>query len=87
MRLIDALAVLLTCTAAAALGWATASVVRILGRHRPALVQAATRCRPPWMAVLVFTAALSATPATRVHGDVESALRHGLILAVIASTT
>jgi len=75
------------CAAAALVGWLTGFVVRLFARRRPFLATADARCRLPWIATLVSSAALSATPAVGVHGDADDALRHGLLLAVIGSVT
>lgn len=75
------------CVLAALIGWLTGVTVRLLARRRPFLRTADARCRWPWIATLVGSAALSATPAVRAHGAADANLRHGLLVLVIATVT
>jgi hypothetical protein len=75
------------CAGAAVLGWTTGVLVRWLGRHQPYLQSLDRRCRWPWTATLTTGAALGAAPTADVHGTADDALRHCLVIAVIAAVT
>jgi hypothetical protein len=75
------------CVGAGLLGWLTGLIVRLVARHHPFLRTADARCRGPWILTLVSSAALSSTPAVHAHGAADAALRHSLLVLVIAAVT
>lgn len=75
------------CVGAALLGWTTGVLVRWLGRHQSYLLSLDRRCRWPWVWTLTTGAALGAAPTADVHGAADAALRHALVIAVIAAVT
>jgi small-conductance mechanosensitive channel len=77
----------LTCAAAAVAGWLCGVLTRRLARRHPFLLTAQLRCRYPWTATLVATAALTALPLLAVGPGPRAALRHGLTIALIVAVT
>lgn len=87
MSLSAAITFVASCAGAALLGWLTGLVLRLLARRRPFLATADRRCRGPWILTLVSGTALAAAPAVNAHGNADAALRHGLLVLVIAAVT
>jgi small-conductance mechanosensitive channel len=82
-----AVAIVGACLGAALLGWTTAILLRWVARRKQFLLSIDRRCRWPWVAMLTTSAALSVSPQANVHGTADDALRHCLVIAVIASVT
>lgn len=87
MSLTHVIALLIACAGAALLALGTSLLVRAVGRRHPYLAAVDRRCRKPWTLTLVSAAALTSLSLSQLHGDTAAAVRHVLLITVIAAVT